>query len=214
MTGFTNSASILYSRPEAPPFVATVALFGALVAGTGGFYSPLNAARVTEWTSFPAIAIYDTASGVRKKTFQADSIPRAITQIRDKLGLKMSELAEIFGVSRQAVYLWLKGENLKSEYIQRVWQLNVFAERVRLASIDRPEHFIHRPLSPAGESLFQLLVNGGDPDSALALLKEQAQAEQRSRAESFAQHQAAPARKRDYQLAMELATPILDEFDE
>src|ERR1035441_4630392 len=120
ITEFTNSASFLYSRPETPPVVATVALFGALTAGTGGFYTPVNAALVTEWTSFPAIAISEIASNARKKALQADSIPKAILQIRDRLGLRMSELADIFGVSRQAVYLWLKGENVKNEYIQRI----------------------------------------------------------------------------------------------
>lgn len=214
MTEFTNSASFLYSRPETPPVVATVALFGALMAGTGGFYTPVNAALVTEWTSFPAIAISEIASNARKKALQADSIPKAILQIRDRLGLRMSELADIFGVSRQAVYLWLKGENVKNEYIQRIWQLSAIAEQAQFSGINRPEHFIHRPLSSAGESLFQLLANGGNLDSALTILKEQSKAEQGSRAKSFAHHQTASLRKHDYSPVMELATPILDESDE
>lgn len=214
MTEFGNSASILYSRPQTPPCVATVALFGALVAGTGGFYSPVNAALVTEWTNFPAIAITDIASNVRRKALHTDSLPKAILQIRDRLGLKMSELADIFGVSRQAVYLWLKGENVRNEYVQRIWQLSSIAEQVQFAGIDRPEHFIHRPLSPAGESLFQLLAHGGNLDSALALIREQSKAEQSSRAKSFAHYQTTPVRKHDYSSVMELATPILDESDE
>jgi len=208
-----NSASVLYSRGNPQPFVAAVTLFGALVAGTGGLYSPANAALVSEWTNVPAITISSTPSVERKKSTQQVSIPTTILQIRDRLGLKMSEVAEIFGVSRQAVYLWLKGDNLKTEYVQRVWQLSRIAQRLQLAGIDRPEHFIHRPLSPEGGSLFHLLVGGGDVDSALTMLKEQFKAEQSSREKSFAEHQNTRNRKQDLSSVMELATPILEEID-
>ena len=140
-------------------------------------------------------------------------IPEAILQIREGLGLKMSEVADIFGVSRQSVYLWLKGEKLKNEYVQRVWQVSLVAEHLQLAGIDRPEHFIHRPLSPEGDSLFQLLISGANVDSALALVKEQFNMEQRSRDKTFAEYQNTHHTKRDVSSAMELATPILDEVD-
>ena len=213
MTGFNNSASLLYSRSDTQPFVATCALLGLLAAGTGGFYSPQNTALVPEWTGSTAIAISDSPTTVRRKVVSAVSIPRIILQIRERLGLKMSELAEIFGVSRQAVYLWLKGDNLKNEYMQRIWQLNSIAEHVAHAGLDRPEYFVHRPLSPAGDSLFQLLVGGANVDLALTLLREQSQAEQTSRAKSTLEYRTSRARKQDPSSDMELATPILDELD-
>ena len=187
----------LYSRGNPQPFVAVVTLFGALVAGTGGLYTPTNTALVPEW----------------KMPAQEISIPKAILQIRDGLGLKMSEVADIFGVSRQAVYLWLKGENLKNEYVQRIWQLSRIAERLQLAGIDRPEHFIHRPLSPEGDSLFQLLISGANVDSAMALLKARFNVEQSSRDKAYAEHQNTRYRKPDLSSVMELATPILEEVD-
>lgn len=208
-----NSASVLYSRATAQPFVAAVTLLGALVAGTGGFYSPANAASVSQWTNVPVVTINSTPSVERKKPTQQVSIPKAILQIRDRLGLNMSEVADIFGVSRQAVYLWLKGENLRNEYVQRVWQLSLIADRLRLAGIDRPEHFIHRPLSPEGNSLFRLLVSGANVDSALVLLEEQFIAEQKSREKSIAEHQNTRHRRQDLSSVMELATPILEEVD-
>jgi transcriptional regulator with XRE-family HTH domain len=207
------SASVLRSRGNPQPFVAAVTLLGALVAGTGGFFSPVNAALVPQWTNAPAITISSTPSVDRKRPPQEISIPQAILQIRDGLGLKMSELADIFGVSRQAVYLWLKGENLKNEYVQRVWHLNLIARQMQLAGIDRPEHFIHRPLSPEGDSLFQLLANGANVDSALALLEEQFTAEKSSRARQIAERQSTRHRRQDLPSVMELATPILEEVD-
>lgn len=211
--GVINSASAWYSRPTAPPFAVAATLIGLLYAGTGGFYSPANTALVPQWTNAPAVTISAEVPVERKRPAQETSVPKAILQIRDRLGLKMSEVADIFGVSRQAVYLWLKGENLKNEYVQRVWQLRLIAERMQLAGIDRPEHFIHRPLSPEGESLFQLLSSGASVDSALALLEEQSMAERSSRDKSIAEHQTTRHRKQDLSSLMELATPILEEVD-
>jgi transcriptional regulator with XRE-family HTH domain len=205
-------ASVLYSRANPQPIFTVVAL-AVLAVGTGGGYSEANASLIPESMSAAVVTINSTPSAERKTPTQEASIPRAILQIRDRLGLKMSEVADIFGVSRQAVYLWLKGENLKSEYVQRVWQLSLIAERLQLAGIDRPEHFIHRPLSPEGSTPFQLLVSGADVESALALLKEQFNAEQSSREKSFAEHQDTRHRKQDLSSVMELATPILEETD-
>jgi transcriptional regulator with XRE-family HTH domain len=206
-----NFASVWYSRETAQPFVAVGLLVGALVAGTGGFFSPTNAALVPQWTNAPAVTISCTPSLERKSQAPEASIPKAILQIRDGLGLTMSEVADIFGVSRQAVYLWLKGENLKNEYVQRAWQLSLIAEQLQLAGIDRPEHFIHRPLSPEGASLFKMLLDGADTDSTLALLKEQFKAEQSSRDKSVSERQNTRLRRRDPSSFIELATPILDE---
>jgi transcriptional regulator with XRE-family HTH domain len=208
-----NSASIRYSRGNPQPLFTAVALLGLVAVGTGGGYSEANAGLIPGGTNVPVVTINSTPSAKSSKPAQEISIPKAILQIRDRLGLKMSEVADIFGVSRQAVYLWLKGDNLKIEYVQRVWQVSLIAERLQRAGIDRPEHFIHRPLSPEGNSLFQLLVSGADADSALALLEEQFIAEQSSRDKSFAEHQNTRHRKQDLSSAMELATPILEEAD-
>jgi transcriptional regulator with XRE-family HTH domain len=168
---------------------------------------------IPESKNAPVVTINSTPSAERKASAQEVSIPRAILQIRDRLGLKMSEVADIFGVSRQAVYLWLRGQNLRNEYVQRIWQLSRVAERLQLAGIDRPEHFIHRPLSPQGESLFQLLASGANVDSALALLEEQSMAEQSARDKSTAERQNTRHRKQYLSSVMELSTPILDEVD-
>jgi transcriptional regulator with XRE-family HTH domain len=213
MNEVMNSASVLYSRTPVQNFAVVVTLFGAFVAGTGGVYSQANAERVSEWTSIPAVVISSKPSANRKKLSQAISIPKAILQIRDRLGLKMSELAEICGVSRQAVYLWLKGENLKNEYVQKIWQLSVVAEQMKVAGIDRPEHFIHRPISADGQSLFQILLEGESADAALSFLKAQSTAEQSMRESNFAELQNMRTGKNHVSSAMELSTPILDEYN-
>jgi hypothetical protein len=91
--------------------------------------------------------------------------------------------------------------------------LSRIAERLQLAGIDRPEHFIHRPLSPEGDSLFQLLISGANVDSAMALLKARFNVEQSSRDKAYAEHQNTRYRKPDLSSVMELATPILEEVD-
>ena len=91
--------------------------------------------------------------------------------------------------------------------------MSLIAKRIRVAGIDRPEHFIHRPLSPEGDSLFQLLVSGANVDSAIALLEEQSVAEQGSRDRSIAEHQNTRHREQHLSSVMEVAAPILEEFD-
>ncbi len=213
MNGVMNSASMLYSRGTAKPFVAAVTLFGALVAGTGGFYSQNNTVLVSTWTTVPAVVISVTTAKSRKMHLQNLSVPKAISQIRNKLGLKMSEMADILGVSRQAVYLWLEGGNLKPEYIQRIWDLSRIADQLQAAGIERPEHFIHRPLTSEGNSLLHLLVRGESVDAALSFLKEQSVAEQRIRDRASAESQIVRTGKRNVSSVMELAMPILDEFN-
>lgn len=209
-----SSASVLYSKGNPQPFVAAVTLLGALVAGTGGLYSSANAALVSQWISAPAVRISSTPSLEHKRLAEEISIPQAIFQLREGLGLKMSEVAAIFGVSRQAVYLWMKGENLKNEYVQRIWQLHLISRRMQLAGVDRPEHFIHRPLSREGGSLYQLLVDGANVDSALGLLEEQFIAEKDLRDKYAAEHHRnSRHRKQDLSSVAELTTPILEEVD-
>jgi DNA-binding transcriptional regulator YiaG len=211
MNEIGNSAVILYSRGNKQPFIVAATLFGALIAGTGGYYSQSNMELVSTWTNVPAIAISITQTTNRKTLLQNISIPEAIRQIRNKLGLKMSEVADIFGVSRQAVYLWLEGGNLKPEYSQRIWDISRIADQLQSAGIERPEHFIHRPVSADGLTLYQLLSRGGNVDTALSYLEEQSAAEQRIRDRTSVESQSTMASKRNVSSVMELSTPILDE---
>lgn len=207
------SAAILYSRANKQQFVVAATLFGALIAGTGGHYSQNNMEWVSEWTSVPAIAISVSPPANLKEKLQKTSIPNAIRQIREKLGLKMSEVAEIFGVSRQAVYLWLEGGNLKQEYIQRTWELSQIADQMQAAGIERPEHFIHRPVSADGLTLYRLLLRRENVETALSLLREQSAVEQRIRVRAAVEPQSTRARRDKESSLIELSTPIWDEHN-
>jgi transcriptional regulator with XRE-family HTH domain len=198
-------------RGNKQPFIVAATLFGALIAGTGGNYSQNNMELVSTWTNVPAIAISVTSAANRKSYLQNISIPEAIRQIREKLGLKMSEIADIFGVSRQAVYLWLDGKNLKPEYIQRIWDISRIAVQLQTVGIERPEHFIHRPVSADGLTLYQLLSRGENVDIALSFLEEQSVAERRIRDRASIESQSARASRRNVSSVMELSSPILDE---
>ena len=211
MNEIGNSAAILYSQGNKQPFLVVATLVATLIAGTGGYYSQSNVGKVCEWTSVPAIAISVVPAPNSKVYSQNITIPQAIHQIRDKLGLNMSEVGEIFGVSRQSVYLWLKGGELKPEYIQRIWDISRIADQLQTAGIERPEHFIHRPISADGLTLYQLLSRGENVDSAMSFLKEQSAAEQLVRGKTSVEYNSARARKRDISSVIELSTPIWDE---
>jgi DNA-binding XRE family transcriptional regulator len=205
ISAFNISTS--YQCPTRPPFVAVATLYGSLIAGTGGIFAANNAALIPRWTDKPAIEILVT-NELQSHDYQTLSIAQAINQIRDGFGLKMSEVAQIFGVSRQASYLWLEGSMPKIEIANRIWKLSDIAKQLREAGLQRPEHFVHRPLSYNGKSLFQLLVKGEPVEQAVSVIKRMVLNEA-----DLKKVQRVGAPDGDFSSVQELATPILEEHN-
>lgn len=58
-------------------------------------------------------------------------VPGALTEIRDAFSLTTVQLAEVLGVSRQAIYDWTGGKTVKPENRQRIGQILEFVEKWR-----------------------------------------------------------------------------------
>jgi transcriptional regulator with XRE-family HTH domain len=113
----------------------------------------------------------------------APSVAELLVSIRDVFGLKISELAQVFGVSRRAVYDWLGGTVPKPEMLARFHALNVIANDLKNAGVNRVEHFLHRPLI-AQRTLLDFLKSGEDLESAVAVVKHTAASETEVRAKA------------------------------
>lgn len=141
---------------------------GALVSGTSGTYqvTESNPPELRQFR-FPVQEVRPATS--RRKELAASSA-QSLIRIRDVFGLKMSELAQVFGVSRRAAYDWLEGATPKPELTAKIYQLNTLAEIFRDAGIDTVRHFIHRPVQ--GErTLFDLLKSGDNLDRAIEVIR-------------------------------------------
>jgi hypothetical protein len=110
----------------------------------------------------------------------APSTAQLLLNIRDVFALRMSELAQIFGVSRRAAYDWLEGVTPKPETVTRIYTLSKYAEELKAAGIAPIEHFVHRPLV-TGRSLLDLLKSGESLEAAIDIIKRTASEEVKNR---------------------------------
>jgi hypothetical protein len=124
----------------------------------------------------------------------------------------MSELAQVFGVSRQAAYDWLAGTVPRQEITARIWELSRTAELLRPAGITRMEHFVHRPMLDGNRTLFSLLLSGENIDGAVQQIKELARAESAQRTRIANRKTGTDAG--DASSVYSMGTPILSEGKE
>ena len=101
------------------------------------------------------------------------STAEQIALVVHTVGFGKRQLAEIFGVSRQVIYDWLRGGNVREEDADR---LETLARLVLAVSGDtrRPlyHRFTTRPLAEGEDSLLDLLrADRWDEDRILALLR-------------------------------------------
>jgi hypothetical protein len=139
----------------------------ALTKGTAGGYCPED---------FDLETISNHRGPVPYKVLEkqvasiAPSTAQLLTTVRDTFALKMSEVAQIFRVSRRAAYDWLEGATPKPELIAKIYQLSTLAARFRDAGVPNVRHFIHRPI--VGErTLFELLKSGDNLDRAIEVVR-------------------------------------------
>lgn len=110
----------------------------------------------------------------------APSTAQLLTTIRDVFALKMSEVAQIFGVSRRAAYDWLDGATPKPETTTRLYTLSKYAEELKAFGLSNVEHFIHRPVVN-GRSLLDLLKSGESIEQAILIIKHTSSEETKNR---------------------------------
>ena len=123
-----------------------------------------DSSSVVWWPNAPSVG-----EGSQEPMSTADQIALVV----HTLGFGKRQLAEIFGVSRQAIYDWLRGGNVRDENADRLEKL---ARLVLAVSGDtrRPlyHRFTTRPLAEGEHSLLDLLrADRWDEDRILARLR-------------------------------------------
>ncbi len=118
-----------------------------------------------------------STSGVNRDTYKAQKYlinyqlpvsPKAslrtpvenLERVREVFSPGMSNLAEIFGVSRQTIYNWLNGESPRVEYITKLQDLADAADMITDAGIPLTPRLLKRPVA-GGKSLFTTARDGG-----------------------------------------------------
>lgn len=172
----------------------------AFAGGTGGAYSPEIFDQIQDST--PLVEVYENRGDEYKYALKAGQL---LSNIREVFGLKMSDMAQTFGVSRTAVYDWLAGTTPKPEISKRIWEISRYADELKSAGIDRIEHFARRPIVQ-GRSFVELLKSGENIQEALTIIRQTAVQEALIRKSAPNRHFS--SRKRGVTAGEEISNPI------
>lgn len=134
-------------------------IFTYCVAGTFGLLSPmyLHASVATANWNINQINIDDP------RTSAADVATTAagdIAHIRRAMNISVSELARVFGVSRQAVHEWIKGGALSPINAQRLSEMVQAADVLLACGIEITPQMLRRKIQ-SGRSLLESVQEGG-----------------------------------------------------
>lgn len=129
------------------------------VAGTFGLVSPmyLHASAATANWNINQIEI--DASGEAAAEAASASVD-SIAHIRQVMKISVSELARVFGVSRQAVHDWIKGGALSSRNAQRLSDLAQVADVLIKSGCEVEPQMLRRKIN-GGQSLLEAVQDDG-----------------------------------------------------
>ena len=113
-----------------------------------------------------------TTRGAREPVTPIRTVAENVSFLRSGLGLTVSEIADWMGVTRPAVYGWLKNVQPQADTVNLLDQARAAAEPVEALKLHRPEHVIRRPLFDQRSALDLLRAGTALNDEQLNALKE------------------------------------------
>lgn len=129
------------------------------VAGTLGLLTPMYLHASSATANWPINQIeFDGTHAVAPDV--AASVSRDIAHIRQVMKISVSELARVFGVSRQAVHEWLKGGALSPRNAQRLSELAQVADVFLESGVDVMPQMLRRKVGN-GPSLLESVKEAG-----------------------------------------------------
>jgi len=139
------------------------------VAGTFGLLSPtyLLASSATANWNINQIEIGNTRAST---TDGASATAADIARIRAIMKISVSELARVFGVSRQAVHEWIKGGTLSPRNAQRLSELTQVADMFLESGIEVTPQMLRRKVGDGMSILESVKEDGKVVDQARTLL--------------------------------------------
>jgi len=174
-----------------------------ILAGTAGTYSSQAVVGLADFSPTPIIRVVG-----RKSHKNYRSTAESLLKVRDTFGFKMSELAEIFGVSRTAAYDWLNGSTPKAEIAMRIETLALYADSLRESENNFGVAPSRRPALISGRALVKGIKTGQSFEESLESLKQISALPQKSRFEMLGSQR---AREQKSTTIDEILTPAIFE---
>lgn len=153
-------------------FLVPMALGGE--PGSGGAVTPEAALSRHQWLQDGSIDVTTAVTG--EDDAELFSPAERLEQIRQLLGLTVTDLARLMDTSRPTVYAWLNGQEPRPEVHTRLIGLERQAKDIAVYDLPRINKLIRRPLH-CGGSLLDRLQKGDPLQPALEELQNLAQRE-------------------------------------
>lgn len=151
-----------------------------LAVGTGGSTHPeyLDSLGVVAGYRPLTIAKSPIAAERPRMRDMTPHVARSLEYVRSTLAASMTDLAGLFGVSRQAVYNWIGGEPLSIQNHARLRELEAAAQRIEAAGFAHTPRMMQRELG--GRQTLAKAIRGGRAlpplvERLLAMLTEERQ---------------------------------------
>jgi DNA-binding transcriptional regulator YiaG len=145
-------------------------------AGTGAYLNPFPSVQQTRSNA----TFFSASSNPVIDVTLARTPAEDISHIRDVLSLGVSNLASMLGVSRQAVYNWLNGEQPVSEHSAKLHELAQVADL--LAEFGTPiSGAVLKRKVIRGKTLFEAISEGGSARGSAQILAQILRREQEQR---------------------------------
>lgn len=136
-------------------------LMCALLAGTGGYATADYLARRSDHGyKFIQFESVPSAMGLAAQEDIVRTPAENLARIREILKPTITELAHLFGVSRQAVYDWQAGKSTAPENAAKLDDLAKAADVLALTGIEGSAQLLRRKIT-GGKSLLDLIREGG-----------------------------------------------------
>lgn len=182
-TGSIGTVERYAPTPQSSSCVPGVIAVAAtlLLAGTGAAY-PVNAYKqwrqyVQPRVQFAFDSIESTYTPAITPEVDIRNIAQHLTNIREVLSPSMSELAKDLGITRQALYKWLSGENQPDDTskVQFITNLSNVADTFSRAELSDVKLLIKMKAFD-GNSLMDLIKQGEDWHKPVQVLIDEAKA--------------------------------------
>ena len=160
----------------------TVPGAGLAASGTGGSLTSHTLLHKGAWVYDATLAVSATeatAVGV------AETPSAQLDLVREALGLSITDLANLLGVTRPTIYAWIQGkQEPKPEMLARIRELRAVAQAAEALALPRMNRLVRRPLASGPSLLVRLQRGDADAEAALTELAEMARREEGQRQQS------------------------------
>ena len=168
----TGSSGLVVNRPGSLGAAAAAAVAVAFLAGTGGIASPsFFNARQDKGYAFVQLRPSEQNLLRHLRGTQED-----LAQLRAVFKPSISEIAAVFGVSRQSIYNWIAGERPSQESVERLDDLARAADLFLADGLAGSSYLFRRKLE-TGKTLMETVREGGSAQDAARSLLQIAQKE-------------------------------------